>query len=272
MQLREYLQVVSQRWWVIVLTAVFAATAAFVFAKAQTPIFRSSVKLEVTGRVDYGQILAIGQLLRQLAARVETSAVANEVDRRLRLDLGPDALLEKLHTQAFPDTIQIQIDVDDVDPTRAELIAAALAAVVKERQDALMASVPQQERINLGVVDRPTSPRLFWPQTRVMVLAAGLVGLLFGIVLSFVLDYLDDSIRSAEEVERYLGMPTLGLVPAFAGAGGRHPAPGLRSPLRGRAGSTNLRSGEGSPTNTGPDATNGKAPDAQPATLGRDVP
>ena len=221
MQLREYLQVISQRWWIILLTATFAAASAFAFAKTQTPVFRSSVKLEVTGRVDYGQILAIGQLLRQIAARVETTGVANEVDQRLRLDLGPEALLEKVHTQAFPDTIQIQIDVDDVDPARAESIAAALATVVKERQDALMASVPQQERINLGVVDRPTSPRLFWPQTRVLVLAAGLVGVLFGIVLAFVLDYMDDSIRSAEDIERYLGMPTLGLVPTFSSSGGR---------------------------------------------------
>ena len=87
MQLNEYFKVLSQRWWVIVLTALFAAASAFAFAKTQTPIYRSSVKLEVTGRIDYGQILAIGQLLRQIAARIETTAVANSVDQQLRLDL-----------------------------------------------------------------------------------------------------------------------------------------------------------------------------------------
>src|SRR5438067_653689 len=120
MQLREYFQVISQRWWVILLTAVIAAVAAFGFAKTQTPIYRSSVKLEVTGRLDYGTTLAINGLLRQMAARIQTTTVANEVDQRLRLDLGPDALLEKVHTQAFPDTVQIQIDIDDIDPSRAE--------------------------------------------------------------------------------------------------------------------------------------------------------
>ena len=216
MQLREYLKVISERWWVVVLTALFAAGTAYGFAKTQTPIYRSSVKLEVTGRIDYGQILAIGQLLRQIAARVETTGVANTVDERLRLDLGSDALLEKVHTQAFPDTIQIQIDVDDVDPIRAEQIAFALATVVKERQDALMAPVPQQERINLGIVDRPSAARLFWPQTRVLMTAAGLLGLVVGLVLAFVLDYLDDTIKDSEDVERYLTLPTLGAIPAIS--------------------------------------------------------
>jgi capsular polysaccharide biosynthesis protein len=216
MQLREYLKVVSERWWVILLTALIAAATAYGFAKTQTPIYRSSVKLEVTGRIDYGQILAIGQLLRQIAARVETTAVANAVDEQLRLDLGPDAILEKVHTQAFPDTIQIQIDVDDVDPIRSEQIAFALATVVKERQDALMAPVPQQERINLGIVDRPSAPRLFWPQTRILMMAAGLLGLLVGVVLAFVLDYLDDTIKDPEDVERYMSLPTLGSIPAVS--------------------------------------------------------
>jgi capsular polysaccharide biosynthesis protein len=213
MQIREYTKVLRERWWVILLTALIAATTAFAFARSQTPIFRSSVKLEVTGRIDYGQILAIGQLLRQIAARVETTAVASTVDERLRLDLGTDALLAKIHTQAFPDTIQIQIDVDDVDPARAEQIAFTLATVVKERQDALMAPVPQQERINLGIVDRPSAPRLFWPQTRILVLAAGLLGLVVGVILAFFLDYLDDTLKDPEEVERHLALPILGLVP-----------------------------------------------------------
>lgn len=216
MQLREYLKVLRERWWVVLLTALVAASSAYAFAKTQTPVYRSSVKLEVTGRIDYGQILAIGQLLRQIAARVETSAVATAVDEQLRLDLGPDALLEKIHTQAFPDTIQIQIDVDDVDPGRAEQIAFALATVVKERQDALMAPVPQQERINLGIVDRPSASRLFWPQTRVLMTGAGLLGLVVGVVLAFVLDYLDDTLKDPEDVERYLELPTLGIIPEIS--------------------------------------------------------
>lgn len=258
MQLREYLKVLSQHWWVVVLTGLFAALTAYGFAKTQTPIYRSSVKLEVTGRIDYGQILAIGQLLRQIAARVETTAVANTVDEQLRLDLGSDALLEKVHTQAFPDTIQIQIDVDDVDPSRAEQIAFALATVVKERQDALMAAVPQQERINLGIVDRPSVPRLFWPQTRILMTAAGLLGLVVGVVLAFVLDYLDDTLKDPEDVQRYLALPTLGTIPVVPAG---RPAP--RALLEPRQDASRVVGGSLS--------SNG-APESRTATSAKDAP
>lgn len=188
MELREYLLVLRRYWWVWGITALVAAAAAFAFARAQTPIYRSSVRLEVTGRIDYGQVLAIDRLLRQIAARITTTPVAEAVDERLKLDLGAPALLGKIRTQVFPDTIHIQVDVDDVDPTRTERIAATIAEVVQERQRALMASVPDPERINIGAVDRPSPARLIAPQTRSSVLAMGLLGLLAGIILAFLLD------------------------------------------------------------------------------------
>lgn len=189
MELREYLLVLRRYWWVWGLTTLVAAAAAFALARVQTPLYRSSVRLEVTGRIDYGQVLAIDRLLRQIAARITTTPVAEAVDERLKLDLGAPALLGKIRTQVFPDTIHIQIDVDDVDPTRTERIAATIAEVVQERQTALMAPVPDPERINIGPVDRPSAARLVAPQTRSSVLAMGLLGLLAGGVLAFVLEY-----------------------------------------------------------------------------------
>lgn len=213
MQLREYAVVVYRRWWVAVVAAVVALTTAYLLARAQAPVYRSSIALEVTGRIDYGQILAMDKLLRQISSRISTSGVAEDVDRRLQLDLGVDALLAKIHTQAFSDTMQIRVDVDDVDPLRAERIARVLGTVVEERQAAQMARLPQQERVILSVLDRPSAARFVWPATRSILLAAGLLGLLVGVFLTFVLDYLDDTIKSAEEAERYLNLPVLGTLP-----------------------------------------------------------
>src|SRR4030095_1462970 len=98
--------------------------------------------------------MAIDKLLRQLAARVTTTTVADAVDRRLGLGMGPDALLGELHTQAFTATLHIQIDADDPDPARAERIAGGFAEVMQERQTAAMANVSPQERINVTVLDR----------------------------------------------------------------------------------------------------------------------
>jgi capsular polysaccharide biosynthesis protein len=167
--------------------------------------------------VEYGQILAIDRLLRQLASRVKTSGVAGAVDQRLQLSLGPEAILAKLTAQALADAIQVQIDVDDTDPGRAERIAAATADVVKEQQAALMSVVPQGEQILVNIVDRPSSARFVWPHTPSIVAGAVIAGAVFGMCIALLLDYADDRVRSSADVQRWLGLPVLGLLPRAEG-------------------------------------------------------
>ena len=247
MQFRQYMLVVRRRWWLIALATLASIATAYSVAQAQTPIYRSSVRLEVSGRVDYGQIMAMDKLLRQLAARVTTTSVAEAVDRRLQLGLGPDALLSNLRTQAFTDTMHVQLDVDDVDPRRAERVAAAFADVAQERNSVLMASVPQQERVTVSPLDRPTPARLYSPQTRTVALAGGLLGLLAGTILVFLLEYLDDSIRDIEDVERTLALPVLGVIPAIRRPGSWlvRPLAPMQSSIRGSNALEGQASGEG---------------------------
>ena len=68
---------------------------------------------------------------------------------------------------------------------------------------------------NVRVVDRaevPTAP--FIPNARRDWLMAVVLGLMFGIGLAFGVEYLDDTIKTPEDVTRKLGWPLLGLVPA----------------------------------------------------------
>ena len=77
---------------------------------------------------------------------------------------------------------------------------------------------------NVLVVDeakpprRPSSPKI--PQSLIL---GALVGLLGGVGVIFLREHLDHTLKSLEEAERYLRLPTLGLVPNLPGLeGGRH--------------------------------------------------
>ncbi|HLH21432.1 MAG TPA: Wzz/FepE/Etk N-terminal domain-containing protein [Chloroflexota bacterium] len=231
MQLKDYAVVLRRGWWLIALTAVVTALSAVGFAKLQQPIYRSSVTLEVTGRLDYGTSLAIEKQLSQLNNRIQTANLASEVDRRYQFDIGAERLLEKIHTKAFPDTITIQIDVDDTDPDRAQRIANGFAEVFAERETASQEGLPQQERRVVNVLDAAKPSRLYWPQTRVFLLSGLLLGAVLGVLLAFARDYLDDSLKTPEDVDRYLGMTTLGSIPrAAASTRGPRPAPSDSGP------------------------------------------
>lgn len=69
---------------------------------------------------------------------------------------------------------------------------------------------------NIRIVDRadlplrPDSPRKF--RNLLLALFLGLFG---GLGLALVMEYLDNTVKSAEDIERYSGLPTLGVVPVF---------------------------------------------------------
>ncbi len=186
---------------------------AVIYARVQTPIYRSSIRLEVSARFDNGQQLALERQLPQLAQRVRTTDVAREVDQRLRLDLGEQAILGKVRSEAVTASGQIQVEADDVDPGRVEAIVLETARVFEEQHAARNQGIPTQDRALVSILDRPTPARLVWPQTRVIAGAAALLGLFVGALLALLIDYLDDTLKTAADVERTLGTVTLGRIP-----------------------------------------------------------
>lgn len=190
-----------------------ATAVAVAYARLQMPVYRSSIRLEVSARFDNGQQLALERQLPQLAQRIRTTDLAREVDRRQRLDLGPQAILDKLRAEAIVPSGQIQIEADDVDPGRVEMIVLASAQVFEEQHAARNQGIPSGDRAIVSILDRPSPARLVWPQTRVIAGAALLLGLVVGGLLALILDYLDDTLKTTADVETTLGAVILGRIP-----------------------------------------------------------
>jgi len=69
---------------------------------------------------------------------------------------------------------------------------------------------------NVRVVDRAREPvRPSSPNKKRNLALALILGLTGGIGLAFLFDFLDNSVKTSEDVERYAGLPTLGVVPKF---------------------------------------------------------
>ncbi|HSE87779.1 MAG TPA: polysaccharide biosynthesis tyrosine autokinase [Candidatus Binatia bacterium] len=66
---------------------------------------------------------------------------------------------------------------------------------------------------NTFVVDKAEPPLLPNSNRSLTLLLGGLLALVGGVGLAFLLEYLDKTLSTSEEVERYLGLPSLGVVP-----------------------------------------------------------
>src|SRR5262249_10886621 len=64
-----------------------------------------------------------------------------------------------------------------------------------------------------GETVTPTTP--IGPNRARNIFVAFLVSLIAGVGLAFLMDYLDDSVKSSDDVSRHLALPTLALIPHY---------------------------------------------------------
>lgn len=85
----------------------------------------------------------------------------------------------------------------------------------KQKESMLSSRLEGMETSNIKIVDRAEVPRRpFSPDKRRTLLLALMLGLGGGVFLVFALNYLDNTVKSPEEVEKLLKVPALGFVPA----------------------------------------------------------
>ncbi len=228
MQLQDYLRVLLKRGWIIVLMVVLTTASAIVFSKLQTPIYRSSVALSaVPSRpADWGQSQAIKNLLRLYVQQMTSPIMVQPVIDKLQLDVSPAKFVSQVNLSADEATLVITIEARHEIPAVAARMAQTLAEAFVSQHEKENLEIDQQDRILVKVLYNSTSPALFSPKTSVNAMAGAVLGALIGLLVVFVLEWLEsDIIRSSEDIERYIGITVLGAVPTIA-EGGRKSAVG----------------------------------------------
>jgi succinoglycan biosynthesis transport protein ExoP len=72
------------------------------------------------------------------------------------------------------------------------------------------------ETNNVSVIEDASLPRLpIRPRRMMNLIVAVLVGLFVGVGAALIIEYFDTTIKTPDDVERYLGLPVIGIVPVF---------------------------------------------------------
>lgn len=215
MELKDYLNVLGKRAWIILLVAVITASSAFVFSKLQTVTYRSSIWLNVwPGRPDWGLQQTIKGLMRNYSGQIKSRDAAREVISRQQLDMTVEGLLETMTVSPIESDFLLQIDVDDIDPQRAQVIAQTAAEVFVEKIRVYMLEQDKSDRVDVNIRDDATPATVFWPKTKLLTLAGGVFGLIAGALVVFGLEWLArDIIREGRDIERHAGLTVLGSIP-----------------------------------------------------------
>ena len=218
MDLRDYIKILRKRWWVIALVAVIAIGCAFGFSKMQPTIWHSTIKLSFQpARVsDYGSTLAIKNVLRNYVEQLRTRKFAQQVVDQLQLDIPAATLLGLVAVDPDEANYTIQIEAKHPDPATAQKIVQTLANLFVQQREIANLEVDHSDRILTSIIDDATAPDIFSPKTSINMLAGGVLGALLGLIIVFVWEWVEsDTVRSLEDVERYIGIPVIGSIPTI---------------------------------------------------------
>lgn len=205
---------------IIILSGILLGLLAFVGTKLFiTPMYTSTTKFYVltkttdSGNVTYSDLQTGSQLTKDYAELVKSRPVLEEVVSVLNLDMGTQELADKITVTTPTDTRVMSINVEDAQPKQARDIADAVRQAVGIQIQEIMDvdSVKTVEEANLP--DSPSSPS---------VMRNTLIGAILGILISagiiILVFMLDDTVKTPEDVETYLGLNVLASIPIYDGA------------------------------------------------------
>ena len=202
-----------------------------------TQMFRATATLGAGASVgasgNASQYIALtsGGLLNQYAKTLTSRTLAQQVSEALQLDIPAEKLQSEIKAVPTTQDLTIRLDVEDKDPHRARDVANKLADLfVQQKQEeatkgaAVLGS--QHDTVLVNIIDRAiTPPAPFKPKTRTNMLAAGILGLILGALIVFLVDWFDDTLRGPGEAETLLDTRILAAIPRMKSRSRRDGSP-----------------------------------------------
>lgn len=214
--LKEYFQIIKKRAWIIVLITsigiiVSAIISCFVLSpvyEAKTTLIINSDKVPGTEVITTDQINVSEKLAVTYGEIIKSKSVLDEVSDKLGLKGGYEEISENINVSSVNKTQIIEVSVQDINSRRSADIANAIPkAFTKEVKRITKANSVQ-------VIDKATVPKTPIKPNKVMNVAiAAVLGIMISLFVIFLLEYLDNKIKTPQDIEKHLGLPLLGVVP-----------------------------------------------------------
>ena len=177
------------------------------------PTYESTTGIYILNKEDnasvtYSDVQIGTQLTKDYAQLISSRYVLENVIQQLGLDLDYAELNKKIDITTPTDTRIVNITVSDTDPVVAMNIANAVREIASEH----IRNVMDIDAVNIvETANMPTKKAS--PSIMMWTLIGSFIGVVLVAILIILNFILDDTIKTSEDVERFLGLSTLALIP-----------------------------------------------------------
>jgi succinoglycan biosynthesis transport protein ExoP len=250
LDIRTLLSFLRRRGWIIVAGVMASGLTTFFITRGLTPVYETTASILVINQVpasslppapgptpagpptpaQLNDILISERLIKTYVELVARPVILEAASQRLNGAYSARQLADKVSVSNAPiDTQILKISVRDNDPALAAAVANAVAQSFIEEN---LREIGRPGTLSISQsANVPTSP--VEPRVGLYTAVAVVLGAVVAIVFARGVEYLDDTIKTPDDVASLLDVPTLGVI-------GRAGSNGLQRTLRQVSGRSDL--------------------------------
>ena len=211
--LREYFGIVKKRFWIVALITIIAVVVSGVISffmlnpvyEAKSTLIVNTEKNEETQMITGDQFNVTQKLAVTYGEIIKSRSVLDDVIKNLKLDDEYGDLVKNVTVSPVKDTQIISISVQD---TNKEKARNEIPKVFKKEAKRIT------KANDIQVIDKAILPQNPIKPNKMMNMAiAAVLGAMIGLFVVFLIEYLDNKLKTPQDIEKHLGLSVLGVVP-----------------------------------------------------------
>ena len=215
--LKEIFEVIKKRLLMIIGLIIAAALlAAIISYFIITPTYESSSQFIVNQSEEssadvynVNDIRTNVEMINTYNVIIKSPAILDDVVKELNLPFGAKTLSDKLQVSSEQDSQVVTVTVADPDPDMATKIANTTVGIFQTEIPEIM----NVDNVNiLSEAETLPDQSPVAPKPLLNIAIAIVLGGMIGVGLAFLLEYLDNTVKTEEDIEKKLGLPVLGSI------------------------------------------------------------
>ena len=214
-RIEDIVDILMKRWKMIILITLMATlTVAIISFFVIAPKYEASTKVfigkENTKDQNYNNsdIQMYQQLLKTYAGVITTNDLVERAIDKANLNITSEAVLNNLTVTPSANTQILEIKYISTDRVLSrDLVDAVTTEFIKTSTDL----IPNGNVKIIESVKLPENP--VSPNKKMNIAIAFLLGLMISVGFAFLLEFMDNTFKTKEQLEQILGIPVIGAIP-----------------------------------------------------------
>jgi succinoglycan biosynthesis transport protein ExoP len=212
-ELKDIFNIVRKRIvFILLITIFFAVASGIVSFYVITPLYVAKCTIIVgkdsTDMITQSEVTMYQDLIKTYSKIGKSRVVAENAIKRLDLSIPVDEFMMNVGITPESGTQIIEISYKSNTPKTASEVANALSQAFIEESQRLLPSGSVKTMDNALIPEEPITPK-----KKLNISMGFLLGLLISLGLAFLIEYMNNTINNEDDIERYLQLPLIGLIP-----------------------------------------------------------